>query len=279
VALGTSGTGVELTEYLGTGQQLKSVEIAAYKPAGFGEQLVDAFKFEGVVVSALGTSGSLYETVNELSFDYAKFGHTRFEYTDKGTLLGDADVGFDFAVGTLGGDGGPGAGPTFKGQLDEGASTQALLDYYVHFDGIGGANEWLRLDSFSMGMQANEAGDGSFTGKVTANDVLLMLGSSKALVDLTEDLLTGQSIKSVEIEAYRAGQGQELADEYRFEDVLVSALQSVDAADNELSLQFGKFSHGHVAYDAKGASSWVSEGFDFTQNQAFNGPAPDADLF
>jgi hypothetical protein len=48
-----------------------------------------------------------------------------------------------------------------------------------------------------------------------------------------------------------------------------------------VSLDFAKFSHGHVEQNEKGGAGTITEtGWDFAQNEAFSHPvAPDVDLF
>ena len=57
------------------------------------------------------------------------------------------------------------------------------LAYYVRFDEPGVPNEWQRLDTFSMGFDAPfDPASGQATGKATAEDVVLVLGSGGTLV-------------------------------------------------------------------------------------------------
>jgi len=160
------------------------------------------------------------------------------------------------------------------------------LDYYAHFEGVGGsAGQWLKLGSFSLGLSNSGSigtgGGGAVAGKVTAGDVLLTLGSSNALVDLNEFLDTGKHLSKVEIEAYASvgGGKSQLIDEYRFDDVLVTSLQTSNASSNALSFDFAKFSYGHQLYNSNGSvGSFVAEGYDFPKGTAFDGPAPHADI-
>ena len=279
VTLGSSHAGTVLIEAAGKGTLLKSVEIEAYALGSEGfKDMVDDFRFDNVLVSSLQTSAGASGTVNEVGFDYAKFGHTHVEYDDTGKKTGETETGWDFKTGKL--VGGPGGSEdALKAKL-EGADHD--LEYYVRFEGVNASNEWLQLDSFSMGLTGTSS---STDGKViinqpTASDVLLTLGSSEQLVKLTEMLDKGTILKFAEIEAYRAGgESKMLVDEYHFDNVLLRDLDSVNATDNALSFDFTKFSHGHVSYKADGTQAGtVSEGYDFTLNKAFDGPTPDADI-
>jgi VCBS repeat-containing protein len=276
VALGSTQAAAKLVEYVSTGKHLTKVEIEAYAPGGDkGGALVDEFLFTDVLVSSLQTSSS----GNNLSFDYAKFGHTHVEQDLKGGTGTKNDTGFDFSKGTL--TGGPSAAPeALKAKQDDVGSPQDL-DYYAHFEGVGGSSTWLKLGSFSMGLSNSGSIGGLVGGKTTAQDVFVTLGSSNALVDLNEFLNTGKHLTKVEIEAYAPGgdKGNALIDEYIFNDVLVTSLQTNNASSNSLSFDFAKFSYGHQLYNVDGAAgSFVAEGFDFAKGTAINGPAPDADI-
>ena len=101
------------------------------------------------------------------------------------------------------------------------------------------------------------------------------------LVQLTELLDTGHAIALAEVEAYAPGSDGEprrLVDEYRFEDVLVTGVNSYGVTDNGVSLDFSKFSHGHVTYGDSGEATSVSEGFDFATVHAFDAVAPIPDI-
>jgi len=59
-------------------------------------------------------------------------------------------------------------------------------------------------------------------------------------------------------------------------------LNTANATSNQVSLDYGKFSHGHIEYSGTGTSlGSTSAGWDFLSNTAFTGPpvAADVDLF
>ncbi|HZL99084.1 MAG TPA: type VI secretion system tube protein Hcp, partial [Planctomycetota bacterium] len=281
--LGSSSTIVELTEALATGGHIKDVEIEAYRLGGKeGELLVDQYYFEDVLVTSLSTSGGAFGTANSLSFDFAKFNHGHVEQDDKGGVGAITEAGFDFAKNESF-EGGPAiAGDALKAKLDEGLSTDVQLEYYVTFDGAPG---WLELHSFSMGLSSSGSlgGGGGGAGKVSASDVSLLLGSSAQILDLTEGVTEGTHFKFFEVEAYwSGGEGKpQLVDQYYFEDVLVTSLSTGNANANSVSLDFAKFSHGHIEQNDKGGVGPTTEtGWDFSTNEAFSHPvAPDVDLF
>jgi type VI protein secretion system component Hcp len=118
------------------------------------------------------------------------------------------------------------------------------------------------------------------TSQATADDVMLALGSSKQLVELTQALLSGKHLNNLEVEAYRMDGAQpQLVDEYKFEDVILSGLTTSNATDNTLSFDYGKYAEGHIAYDANGAQTTITTGgWDFIHNTAFAGGTPHADI-
>jgi len=282
--LGSSAALVELTAALAAGTHLKSVEIEAYLPGSEkGGQLLDQYYFEDVLMTGLQTGGSAFSTASQLSFDFVKFNHGHVEYGKDGSVASTSEAGFDFAA-LKDFTGGPAvAGDALKGQQDLNAlPTDVDLQYYVSFEGSGG---WLELGSFSMGLANSGALSGSggaLAGKVSASDVALLLGSSGQILDLTDGVTTGQHFKFLEVEAYLPGgdKGSLLVDEYYFEDVVVSALQTSNASTNQVSVDYAKFSHGHVEYDAKtgAALAPTSVGWDFVLNTAWDHGAPDADV-
>ncbi|MDH4259948.1 MAG: tandem-95 repeat protein [Gammaproteobacteria bacterium] len=282
--LGSSRALVELTAALAAGQHLKGVEIEAYVP-GLKSGLVDQYYFEDVLVSSLQTSGNAFSTANSLSFDFAKFNHGHVEFdANTGAVKSTSEAGFDFA-NNVSFTGGPSvAGDALKAKQDlEALPTDVQLQYYVTFDGAPG---WLELDSFSMGLSQSGGlvvGGGGGAGKVSASEVVLALGSSRQILDLTDGVTMGQHFKFLEVEAYQSGGGKpQLVDQYYFEDVLVTGLSTVNATSNQVSLDYAKFSHGHLEYSGTGTSLGSSSaGWDLLSNTAFTGPpvAADVDLF
>jgi type VI protein secretion system component Hcp len=124
------------------------------------------------------------------------------------------------------------------------------------------------------------AGGGGGTGKAIASDLSFSLGASAQLLQLEDALTLGKHLKGLEIEAYHSGgKGQDLVDQYVFEDVLVTSLQTSNAVFNSVSVEFAKFSRGHVEYTETGAKGPTTEaGWDFVHNVQFHAPV-DSDLF
>jgi hypothetical protein len=77
------------------------------------------------------------------------------------------------------------------------------------------------------------------------------------------------------------GGDKQLVDQFYFEEVGITSIDTTNATLNQLTFDYEKYSHGHQLYDSKGGAEtgYVSEGFDFVKAVAFNGPQPDSDLF
>jgi len=219
-------------------------------------------------------------TFNNVSFDFAKFSHGHVEYKETGAK-GDVTVaGWDFVANKAIVGPAPDAdagGAKILDSVDAGTN----LDYYIRFDGISGG-EWLRLENFNLGMSQTgsiSTGGGAGTGKATASDVSSLLGSSSAVVELTEAVASGQHLKNVEIEAYRPGEtkGGNLIDEFRFDDVLITGLSTgghSSATASSVSFDFIKFGHAHVDYKEDGSKEGVTaSGWDFLANKSTSGPS------
>ncbi|HWA12200.1 MAG TPA: Ig-like domain-containing protein, partial [Burkholderiales bacterium] len=97
----------------------------------------------------------------------------------------------------------------------------ADLDYVIRFEN----GEWMSLRGFQFGLEnsgsVGSGGGGAGTGKSFSNGVTLELDTGGQLTTLTQSLFTGEHLKNVEIEAYRAtGSGKAmLVDEFKFNDV------------------------------------------------------------
>ena len=279
--LGSSGQLTQLTGSLLAGQHLENVEIEVYAAGSKDQkQLVDEFNFNDVLLSKLDSGNSLN---NALSFEFKSFthGHVEFDQND-GSVESEAATGWDFGLNVAIDDAPLPSADGSKALPDEQVSPQNL-EYYVLFDGADG---WLRVDSFSLGLQnsgSSTIGGGAGTGKSTATDVSLLLGSSTELLDLTTALASGAHLKNVEIEAYATGgkDQMQLIDEFKFSDVLITQLDTTNASSNVLNFDFSSFTHGHVAIDPNDGSvtGYTGAGWDFANNVEEPPLNPDADLF
>jgi VCBS repeat-containing protein len=265
--LGSNAAMPSLIEMLGNGTHLGGVEIEAYSQGT--SQLVDQYFFSDAVLTALQVSGSSGFTGDSVSFDFGGFAHSHQELAAKGAAGPVSSVGWDFVNAA------PGSVPAhtadaLSGEVADSLPIDAPLSYFVTYDGAPG---WLQASSFSTGMSGG-------AGPATAEDVMLALGSSKQLVELTQTLLSGKHLKSVEVEAYRMDSAQpQLVDEYKFEDVVLNGLSAWSPTENGLSFSYAKYAEGHIAYNADGTQGTITTGgWDFSHNTAFSGGTPHADI-
>jgi type VI protein secretion system component Hcp len=279
--LGTSGQLVELSGDLTSGKHIENVEIEVYG-GGQEPRLVDQYYFEDVLLTGLQTSAADGDgTAHSLSFDYAAFNRGHVTQDSKGGVGDIAEDGFNFLTAKDADGLGPAiAGDAIKAQLENVDPLDANLDYYVSWEGSGG---WLELGSFSVGLTQTSSlgtGGGAGAGKASATGLSFTLGSSAELLQLEDALTSGKHLTNLEIEAYHAGgAGKQLIDQYVFQDLFVTSLQTSDSVFNSVSVDFAKFSRGHVEYDAKGGIGNITEtGWDFVANRTFHVPV-DSDLF
>jgi type VI protein secretion system component Hcp len=280
--LGSSSTAVALSHALVTGEDIKDVQIEVYLAGGKEAQLIDEYKFSGVQLDSLSTSGSDGYLGNGVSFQFVEYGHSHVAIDDKSGKASTEETGWNFK------DGKSAEAPAVHPEVDfkdiEPQVGSGNLAVYAHFDGIDG---WLKVDAFSMGLSSSVdvlGAGGAGAGKVSASDVSLSLGMSSGLVQLNDDLFKGTILKDAEIEVYLlGGKEAQLVDEFKFDDVHISSLSSSNESSNALSFDFGSYSHGHVALDGKGGVAGTTvEGWDLAQNHTasdLSPPHPDVDLF
>jgi VCBS repeat-containing protein len=277
--MGSSNQLVELMQSLAAGKHLEGVEIEAYAPGGDAKpQLVEQYYFEEVLLTSLQSSGSS-SPIHSLSFDYAAFNRGHVTQDAKGGVSNVFEDGWDFQTAKDANGVGPAiVGDAIGSNVEGGIGGQ--LQYYVTFTGAQG---WLELDSFSVGLTQTGSivlGGGGGAGVVRGSPLSFSLGSSKELLLLTDGLTEGKHIQNLEIEAYTVGGDSkpQLVDQYYLEDVLVSSLSSSNAS-NHVSVEYGKFSHGHIEQNNKGGlEPAVESGWDFELNKAFSTNV-DSDLF
>src|SRR4051812_10961941 len=265
--LGSNSAMPDLFEMLANGTHLNGVEIEAYSQGQGTPQLVDQYFFSNAVLTDLHVRGEAGGTTDKLNFDFAGFAHSHQEFDAKGAPGPVTSVGWDFLNAA------PGSVPAHKGdalaaKLADSLQIDVPLKYFITYDGAPG---WLEVSSFDTGMSGG-------SGQATAEDAMVTLGSSHQLVQLTEMLLSGKSLKGVEVEAYRMDGAPRLVDEYKFQDVTVTTLGAFNANANALGFDYTKYAEGHICYDATGAPSTIpTGGWDFNNNVAFPGGSPTAD--
>jgi VCBS repeat-containing protein len=278
VTLGSSEVIPVLGELLASGKSFKGIEVEVYAPGGGlkGGAPIGEYKFEDVLVTSLDANGG-GSTVNNLGFAFGSYAQVQADAGGKSGTAGNTfETGWDFVSGK----GGPSISlhaDADPGKLGDALSTDVALDYYVRFEGLG---DWLRLEDFSFGLSQSgsfHVGGGGGAGKASASDVQLTLGSSSLIARLADMLTSGKIVDGVEIEAYAPGfkGGPTLVDEYVFDQVLLTSLNSAEDAYNSVGLTYARYSHGHESL----GKLETTGGWDFTTNTPWDGPAPDADVF
>jgi type VI protein secretion system component Hcp len=249
------------------------VEIEAYAAGGKeGLRLVDEFKFDDALVTSQQAGGAFDSpAAHNVSFNFSKLGHTHVEYTENGGVGSETGMTFDVQANTASSTGPAANSDAIKGEQE--AVVGADLELYLRVDGVGAANEWLKLGSYSVGYSVSGGigGGGGGAGTAILQDLSAVLGSSSELVELTEMLAKGQHIKSVELEAYALGgkEGHRIIDEFKFTDVLVSSWQTSDATVNSLTFDYAGVSYGHQLYSETGAPSGFAGDHDPVGDIAF----------
>ena len=252
-AMSTASGAAKLFGLAATGEHIKFVEIEAYGQGGKGLQLVDEFKFTDVLVSSQQVSAG-GGTVHSVSFNYGEIGHTHVEQDPKGGAGTETGMSWDFVQNTKGGTPPAANADALKGKQESDVGGE--MEFFLRVDGVGGANEWLRVGSYSLGQSntGSVGGGGAGGGKVVLQDLAVALGSSSELVQLTELLASGKHIQSMELEAYiQGGKGLQIVDEFKFSDVLVNSWSTSNASDNSLSFEYAQIEYGHQRYDKAGA--------------------------
>jgi type VI secretion system secreted protein Hcp len=276
--LDSGGQLTTLAQSLLSGEHLKDVEIEAYRTTGSGKAtLVDEFKFNDVLFTSLDGGNGAGD--NTLGFNFSSFTHGHIDLDKSGGVGDIATTGWNFKTNQEMPGPQPQANGTKVQDLDQ--VSPDSLEYYVRFDGAEG---WLQVSGFNFGFENTgsfSGGGGGGAGKATKDDVGLTLGSSSELVALTLALASGEHIKDVEIEAYRGGiSGKEqLVEEFRFNDVIITKLDTVNGTTNELAFDFSSFTHAHIEQSKSGGSGSIADsGWDFKTNTPEPVPAPHADV-
>jgi type VI secretion system secreted protein Hcp len=128
------------------------------------------------------------------------------------------------------------------------------VDYFLKIDGIEGesrdakhTNE-IELESFSWGESqatASGRGGGAGAGKVSMQDLVATMRTSKASPQLVLACASGQHIKSATLTARKAGKGQQEFFVLKLSDVLVSSYQiggsaGSDSPGDSIALDFAR---------------------------------------
>ncbi len=286
--LGSSKTGVDLTELLLKGDGPITVNVEGYRRGQDGNlQLVDEYLLGNAFVTSVASGGSNGQGLtSNFSVDYGKLGYSHVPYDDSGKSGKATGTTWDFDLGKS--SQGPAtnseaAADVANAKLGEQVPVGATgLAYYVKFDGAEG---WLDLAAFSLSLSrpSTDGVGGPSIGKVSALDVAMTLGGSGELVGLTELLTQGKQLANVEVEVYASGsKGQRvLVDEYKFENVYMTSFQTSQDVSNNISFSYEKFTETHIGANANGKAMTPDiAGWDFLLGQVYTAPfAGVPDLF
>lgn len=157
-------------------------------------------------------------------------------------------------------------------------------DYFLKLDGIKGETgdskmaDAIDILSWSWGEVNGAAvgqGGGLGAGKVSMNDVTVMLKMNKAAPALLKACATGQHIAKAEVIARRAGGKQEEFLKIALEQVLVSSYQETGSGGFDpvpsitISLNFAKFKMEYKEQAAAGsASAPITASYDRITNKS-----------
>ncbi len=273
--LGNSATATLLARYLAQGKFIEGVELEVYKDGPSGAQLIEEYQFSDVLLGKLNTGGVANDPLShDMVFEFSGFTHQFYNDSLPGGASGTTKASADFLLSKSGSgpnvDQGPDADIEFL-QPEAGP-----LEYYARFEGSDG---WLRLDGFSMGLEAPvspSSGGGGGAGRATHSDVTLQLGTSALLTALQDKLFDGKTFQTVEIEAYQSDglDGRILVDEFRFDSAILSRLDTANAAQNTLDFNYASFTHAHIDPDG----DLTEAGWNFATNKIADAPTPHPDV-
>ena len=117
----------------------------------------------------------------------------------------------------------------------------AAVDYFIKFDGIKGESadakhkDEIDVESWSWGEThagAGPSGGGGGAGKVSMQDFHFVMSLNRASLGLMKACATGQHIKTATLSARKAGKGQQEYLTFKFQDVLVSSIQTSGSEDD-----------------------------------------------
>jgi type VI secretion system secreted protein Hcp len=156
------------------------------------------------------------------------------------------------------------------------------VDYFLKIDGIEGESrdakhkDEIELESFGWGESqatASGHGGGAGAGKVSMQDLVVTMRTSKASPQLLLACASGQHIKSATLTARKAGKGQQEFFVLKLSDVLVSSYQTAGSAGDDspgdsIALDFARIEVEFRPESATGKSEPpVRAGWDVKANR------------
>ncbi|WP_373987189.1 hypothetical protein [Duganella sp. BuS-21] len=125
-------------------------------------------------------------------------------------------------------------------------------------------------------------GAGIAIGKPTHSALSLELGLNQVLTTLMKNEVSGTPF-TMQVEAYARQHGERhLVDEYIFNTVNTTGVDSLGNGANEVGLAYDTFTHTHLAYDDRGrvdTGNSTKVGYDFAHAKVIGVPEASPDLF
>ncbi len=160
-----------------------------------------------------------------------------------------------------------------------------MVDFFIKFDGIKGEStdakhkDEIDVESWSWGEThagAPSSGGGGGAGKVSMQDFHFVMKLNRASPTLMKACATGQHIKMATLSARKAGKGQQEYLTFKFQDVLVSSIQTGGSEDgdvlptDQVSFNFAKLEVEYKPEKADGSlGAAVEFRFDLKANKTF----------
>ena len=161
----------------------------------------------------------------------------------------------------------------------------AAVDYFIKFDGIKGESadvkhkDEIDVESWSWGEThagAASSGGGGGAGKVSMQDFHFVMRLNRASPGLMKACATGQHIKTATLSGRKAGKGQLDYLTFKFQDVLVSSIQTGGSEDadvlptDQVSFNFAKLEVEYKPEKADGSlGSAVQFRYDLKASKTF----------
>jgi type VI secretion system secreted protein Hcp len=161
----------------------------------------------------------------------------------------------------------------------------AAVDYFIKFDGIKGESadvkhkDEIDVESWSWGEThagAAPPGGGGGAGKVSMQDFHFVMRLNRASPGLMKACATGQHIKTATLSGRKAGKGQLDYLTFKFQDVLVSSMQTGGSEDadvlptDQVSFNFAKLAVEYKPEKADGSLGVaVQFRYDLKANKTF----------
>ena len=160
----------------------------------------------------------------------------------------------------------------------------AAVDFFIKFDGIKGESadakhkDEIDVESWSWGEThagTGAPGGGGGAGKVSMQDFQFVMTLNRATPQLMKACATGRHIKTATLSARKAGKGQQEYLTFKFQDVLISSVQTSGSEEapvpsDSVSFNFAKIEVEYKPQKADGSlGSPVDFRYDLKTNKTF----------